>query len=162
MSKGMLAALLLSVMLAVSLSFLPEQALDRWGGDAFLQKMQDGRDVPVTKMEGVVDELGQMPLKSSLRKVSWEGEQLTVWLAVPAVSLKKERPWQDVYRIVYRFLVGVPQNAAVEVRVVTSEQPERVVFSVAAERADLLDAPKPGSEGVESFVRSKLRVSENR
>lgn len=161
MSKGMLAALLFSVMLAVSLSFLPEQALDRWGGGAFLQHVQDGRDVPVAKMEGVVDELGQMPLQSSLRKVSWEGEQLTVWLSVPAVTLKKERPWQDVYRIVYRFLVGVPQNGAVEVRVVTREQPEQVVFSVAAKRADMIDAPKPDSQGVESFVRSKLKVSEH-
>ena len=161
MSKGLLTALLLSVVLAVSLSFLPERALDRWGGDAFLQNVKDGRDVPVAKMEGVVDELGQLTLQSRLRKVSWEGERLVVWLSVPKASLQKDRPWQDVYRVLYRFLVGAPQNGAVEVRIVTHEQPERVAFAVAAKRGDMTDAPKPDSPGAVAFVKTKLLVTDN-
>jgi hypothetical protein len=161
MSKGMLAALLLSVMLAVSLSFLPDRALDRWGGEAFLKNGKDVRDVPVARMEGVVDELGQLQLTSRLRKVSWEGEKLVVWLSVPSSSLQQKRPWQDVYRVLYRFLVGVPQNnGTVEVRVVTHESPERVALAVFARSSDMTDAPKPDSKGVETFVRTHLLVQE--
>ena len=86
MSKGMLAALLLSIVLAISLSLLPERALERWGGGA-VSGVESKKDVPVMQMDGVVDELGTLALSSHLQKVIWQQNKLVVWLAVPVAIL---------------------------------------------------------------------------
>ena len=159
MSKGMLAAIVLSIVLAVSLSLLPDQALDRWGGTAVGIDAQ--RDVPVMKMDGVVDALGQMTLNSRLQKVVWEQQRLTVWLTVPSAKLQ-DRPYEDIYKIAHRFLAGVPDYREVEVRVVTQEQPDSVQFSVVATTRDMVDAPRPDTPAAHTFVQNKLDVRERK
>jgi len=158
MSKGMLAALLFSVIIAVSLSLLPSHALEGWGNNTAGVKSR--RDVPVMKMDGVVDELGTLSLRSHLQKVIWEREKLIVWLAVPSAKLKKERPLDDVYMIAHRFLVGVPYYREVEVKIVASERPQTVQLSVLVDRALMLDAPKPGTAEARKFAEQKLKIDE--
>jgi hypothetical protein len=162
MSKGLLTALLLSIVLAVSLSFLPAHAFDRWGGSAFLERVKEGRDVPVAQMNGVVDSLGAMKLSGRLQKVEWEKERLVVWLAFPEQRLQAGRPYQDVYRIIYRFLVESPQLREAEVRVGSLENPENVRFTVQASRSSMANAPKPDSPQVPAFVQSNLKVAEKK
>ncbi|MFD2168677.1 hypothetical protein [Tumebacillus lipolyticus] len=161
MSKGLIAALLISTALALALSFLPEQALKRWGGEQFEAHLSG--DVPVIKMNQIVDELGSLKLGSHLQKVVSENERLIVCLAVPAAKLRQERnrPWGDIYKIAHRFLVEVPKQQVVEVRVVSYERPDAVAFAVIAERKDMIDAPKPDSQAVQAFVQQKLDVIEN-
>ncbi|MGB8956057.1 MAG: hypothetical protein WCC10_11830, partial [Tumebacillaceae bacterium] len=135
------------------------QALDRWGGTAV--GSDAARDVPVMKMDGVVDALGQMTLSSRLQKVIWEKQRLTVWLAVSSAKLQ-DRPYEDIYRIAHRFLVGVPEYREVEVRVVTKERPDVVQFSVVATTRDMVDAPRPDTPAAHTFVQNKLNVVETR
>ena len=136
MSKGMIAALFVSIVLAVALSLLPDDALlDRLGSSHVtggLETQRSERDVPVAGMSGMVDRLGALSLTNHLHKVVWEQDKLTVWLAVPAKSIGQKRPYEDIYKIAHRFLVSVPDYREVEVRVVTSERPEQVAFAVLA------------------------------
>ena len=159
MSKGMLAAILLSIALAITLSFLPDQTLDRWGGTAV--GIDAARDVPVMKMDGVVDALGQMTLRSRLQKVIWDNQRLTVWLAVPSAKVQ-DRPYQDIYKIAHRFLAGVPAYREVEVRVVTKERPDEVAFSVVVTTRDMVNAPQPDTPAAHTFVQNKLNVMESK
>lgn len=159
MSKGLIAALLISTVLALALSFLPSQALERWGGQQF--EARTSGDVPVMKREKVVDELGTLQLGSHLQEVVWEQDKLVIMLAVPTATLHgQNKPWNDIYKIAHRFLVEVPQQQAVEVRVVTYEHPERVELSVVADRSDMVGAPKPDSQAISAFVQQKLDVIE--
>ncbi|WP_132943543.1 hypothetical protein [Tumebacillus sp. BK434] len=159
MSKGLIAALLVSTILALALSLLPAQALERWGGQQY--EARTSGDVPVLKREQVVDELGTLRLGSHLQQVVWEQDKLVIMLAVPGATLHgQNKPWHDIYKIAHRFLVEVPQQQAVEVRVVTYEHPEQVELSVIANRSDMVGAPKPDSQTIQAFVRQKLDVSE--
>lgn len=156
MSKGMLSALLVSVLLALVLSLLPDQALSRWGSS--LNEVREAEDVPVTNMEGVVDQLGTLSLQGHLRKVVYEKEKLTVWLAVPGGKLAQDGHWSDIYKIAYRFLVETPELREVEVKVVTTERPDRVQVAVVADSRDMVDAPKPNSAAAAAFVQNKMDV----
>jgi hypothetical protein len=160
MSKGLIGALLISTALALALSFLPAQALERWRGQTF--ETHTSGDVPVMKMDRVVDELGTLRLGSHLQKVVWEKDRLIIWLTVPSSKLKQHqnRPWDDIYKIAHRFLVEVPQHQAVEVRVVSYQHPEAVEFSVVADRSDMVGAPNPDSQAIEAFVQQKMDVIE--
>ncbi|ASS75214.1 hypothetical protein CIG75_09625 [Tumebacillus algifaecis] len=160
MSKGLITALLISTVLALALSFLPAQALERWGGQQF--EARTSGDVTVMSMDKVVDELGTLQLGSHLQQVVWEQDRLVIMLAVPASKLRQNqhKPWSDIYKIAHRFLVEVPQHRAVEVRVVTYEHPELVQLSVSADRSDMVGAPKPDSQAIATFVQQKLDVIE--
>lgn len=158
MSKGMLTALLFSVIIAISLSLLPSHALEGWGNNT--TGSESGRDVPVMKMDGVVDELGTLSLTSHLQKVIWEREKLIVWLAVPSAKLKKERPLDDVYMIAHRFLVGVPYYREVEVKIVAAERPQVVRLSVLVNHTLMLDAPEPGTAEARKFAQQNLQIVE--
>jgi hypothetical protein len=158
MSKGMLMALALSVLLAISLSWLPDQALQRWGGG---DAVDEGRSTPVSQQQ-VVDVLAGLSLSSHLQKVVWESDRLTVWLAVPGAKLAQNRPWNDIYKIAYRFLVGQSPYREVEVRVVASEKPDQVQMAVIAQDKDMVGAPQPGTQQSRSYVQQKLNVIEKK
>ncbi|HEU4964673.1 MAG TPA: hypothetical protein VFV52_12575 [Bacilli bacterium] len=160
MSKGMFGALLVSILLALVLSLLPDQALDRWGGK--VHGSQQAGDVPVTKMDGVVDQLGALSLQGRLRKVEYEQDRLTVWLAVSSARLQQDQPWSDAYKIAYRFLVETPHLREVEVKLVTTERPDVVAMTVRADGRKMQGAPQPSSTSVPTFVQQNLEVVSGR
>jgi len=159
MSKGMILALCVSILLAVSLSLLPERALQGIGGGLFGPESGQ-RDVAVAKMTGLVDGLNGLSLTSHLQKVTFEGERLTVWLAVPSRALQGGRPYDDIYKIAHRFLVEGGAYKQVEVKVVAAERPGGVLLRVLADTADMTQAPVPGSGQGGVFVRERFDVVE--
>jgi hypothetical protein len=159
MSKGMLIALCISIALALSLSWLPDQALSQFGTARNWEHSAAKQDVPVMKMDGVVGELDALGLNGRMQKVVWEQDKLTVWMSVPSASLTGQQPWLDSYRIASRFLSGTPMYKGVDVKVVTSDKPNLVRFTVHADAAEMLQAPRPGTPEFEAFVKAK-RVPE--
>lgn len=159
MSKGLLAALFVSIVLAVCLSLLPGRALDQIGGDAF--GVDAKRDVPVMKTDGVVDQLSSLKLNGHLQKINFGSDTLTVWLTVPQAALRQDRTWQDVYQIAYRFLSGHSAYARVEVRIVSASAPGDVQVAVIATPQEVSGGPLPGSSAVATYVRQKFNVIEN-
>lgn len=169
MSKGMLVALCLSIALALSLSWLPDQALRQFGSvfqlGGKLQEQGDTQgktDVPVMKMDGLVNELGTLGLAGHLQKIVWEHDKLTVWLAVPPNRVTGDAPWQDAYRIAYRFLTGAAMYKGVDVNVTSSDKPELIRFTIHADTADLAQAPTPGTPEFNAFVTRKMQSSGGR
>ncbi|MGZ4122525.1 MAG: hypothetical protein ACXVOI_04840 [Tumebacillaceae bacterium] len=156
MSKGLLTALLVSLLLAVCLSLLPDHALDRFGGDAF--GVDSKRDVPVMQMDGIVDRLSTLSVQGHLQKVSVANGKLTVTLAVPVSAVQQSRTYQDIYRIDRQFLTGKAAYKQVEVLVVSSDQPSNVQYAVVADQSDMAHAPQPGSAQIPTFVREQLQV----
>ncbi|PWK06643.1 hypothetical protein [Tumebacillus permanentifrigoris] len=155
MSKGMLIALCLSIVLALSLSWLPDQALTRWGSIRVLDHSAAKQAVPVMKMDGVVHELDALDLSGRMQKVVWEQDKLTVWMSVPSSTVTGEIPWQDSYRIASRFLTGMQMYQAVDVKIVTNDKPDVVRFTVHANSDEMQQAPQPGTAEFEAFVKDK-------
>ncbi|MBL0387856.1 hypothetical protein JJB07_14540 [Tumebacillus sp. ITR2] len=154
MSKGMLIALCLSIVLALSLSLLPDQALTHFGGTLGTENAENVK--PVMKMDGVVNELDALKLTGRMQKVVWEQDKLTVWMSMPPTSVSGVIPWQDSCKIASRFLSGASLYKAVEVKVVSSDKPDLVRFTVHADAEEMADAPKPGTAEFDAFVKRKM------
>lgn len=156
MSKGLLTALLVSMLLAVCLSLLPDHTLSRFGGDAF--GVDTKRDVPVMQMDSIVDRLSTLSLQGHLQKINYSGDKLTVYLAVPSGALKQKRTWNDIYQIDRQFLTGKATYKQVQVLVVSTAAPSEVVYAVVADQSDMQNAPQPNSPEIAAFVQEKLHV----
>jgi len=162
MSKGMIAALLLSFVIALSLALLPEHAFERENGHLNLMGgAGDGPVLPVASKAGMIDHLGQLNLQSRLHQVVWQADQLTVWLAVPTRKLAEGRPYDDIYKIAHRFLMGAAAYQQIEVRVVDAAHPNEVLFAVIAEQRDMAAAPDPNTASGQAFVQQHFHVVEN-
>ncbi|KEO83722.1 hypothetical protein [Tumebacillus flagellatus] len=155
MSKGMLIALCLSIVLALSLSWLPDTGvLQRFGSVGNAESSETAK--PVMKMDGVVNELDALGLTGRMQKVIWEQNKLTVWMSVPPASLASVHPWQDACKIASRFLADTPLYQAVDVKVVSSDKPDVVEFTVHSDADEMARAPKPGTPEFDAFVKQKM------
>lgn len=137
-SKGLMAAIVLSVIIAFMISLIPNSSFFKYS--YVLPTFKDQKPINLTD-KNIVDFIASFSTEMDIKKVTWKHDSLAIDFSIdPKKQIDTDTIYENLYYVIEKSLVQSANINEVLLRVFLLDN-DKIFVAISAQRADIVDNP---------------------